>query len=69
VDPFFGIFFVLKKSRGAPGWNLSKNVSANNRGAANFAGLSKLGGWGLSPIFGNFSKTCQNKGLRKFSFF
>jgi hypothetical protein len=34
-----------------------------------FLVLSKLGDWGLSPIFGNFSKTCQNKGLRKFSFF
>ena len=54
--PFLAYFAFWKNSRAAPGWNVSKNVSANHKGAANFVVLSKLGGWGLSPIFGNFSK-------------
>jgi len=55
--PFLTLFPFWKNCRAAPGLNLSKSVSVNDRGAACFLGLSKLRAWGLSPIFGNFLKT------------
>ena len=58
--PFLAYFAFWKNSSAVPGCNSRKRVSANHRGGAYVLGLSKLGRWGLRPIFGNFSKMWQN---------
>jgi len=48
---------------------LSKNVSANHRGAVHFVGLSKLGAGGLAQFLGIFQKRAKIKDLENFRFF